>query len=119
MAGFPYCVYRPESVRTTLRDTQGSVHLLDVPVHDPDLSRLRDCNRMESPFAERGVLWRGTVGTATARLMTAGGVLAAMQALAQAGFTMYDDPRVPDEFRRHPGEGPPGAGSQPQTPPAH
>jgi len=111
MDGFPYRVYRPEPVRTTLRDVHSGVHVLDVPVHDPALSRLRDCNRMEKPFAERGVLRRGTVGTATARLLTAGGVVAAMRELAQAGFTMYDDSHVPEEFRRHAGDGPPAAGS--------
>ncbi len=99
---FPYRVYRPDPVRTTLRDSNGTVHLLSVRVHDPDLSRLRDCNRMEKPFADRGVLRLGTVGAATARLMTADGVLAAMRELARAGFTMYDDQRVPHEFRRRP-----------------
>lgn len=97
---FPYRVYRSEPARTTLRDSEGCVRVLEVPVHDPELSRLRDCNRMEKPFADRGVLRQGAIGAATARLMAADGVLSAMKDLAQAGFTMYDDRRVPEAFRR-------------------
>jgi aminoglycoside 3-N-acetyltransferase len=97
---FPYQVYLAETVDVRVRDTLGTEFTLSVPVHDPDMSRLRDCNKMERHFRDGGVLVRGSVAEAEARLLDARGVLRVMSELAGRGVTMYFDDQVPSEKRR-------------------
>lgn len=91
---FPYRTYMPQAIRVELR-AGGTISDMEARVHDPALSRLRDCNKMEPYFARGGVLTRGKVCDAEARLMSAAGVLHLMRELAEQGITMYDDARVP------------------------
>jgi aminoglycoside 3-N-acetyltransferase len=96
---FPYQTYLAAPIQIELR-TGDTVTTMQARVHDPALSRLRDCNKMESYFAQGGVMTKGSVGDAEARLLDAAGVLRVMRELAERGITMYDDERVPDSKRR-------------------
>ena len=98
--GFPYVVYAESLVPVRIRDAEGRESEIAFRAHAKSLSSLRDCNKMERYFLEAGVLKRGTVGDAEARLLDAAGVLRVMEELAARGITMYADDRVPAERRR-------------------
>ena len=99
-SGFPYVTYLPSPILVRVIDADGHEFELPTPVHDPALSRLRDCNKLERPFLEGGILTVGKVGDAEARLLDARGVLEVMTRLAERGITMYFDDRVPPDKRR-------------------
>jgi aminoglycoside 3-N-acetyltransferase len=98
--GFPYLTYLPGPILVRVTDESGRELEMATRVHDPTLSRLRDCNKLEPHFLEAGVLARGKIGDAEARLMPARGVLEVMTRLAERGITMYFDDRVPPERKR-------------------
>jgi aminoglycoside 3-N-acetyltransferase len=97
---FPYRTYLDTTIEARVRGEDGAEFAMLVPVHDPDLSRLRDCNKMERYFRDGGALVAGKVCEAEARLLDARAVLTIMSDLAARGITMYFDDRVPAEKRR-------------------
>ena len=97
---FPYAVYAEKRIPVKIRDGSGVEREIEFRPHAKSLSSLRDCNKMERYFDAAGILRRGRVGEAEARLLNAAGVLRVMTDLARRGITMYVDERIPPQHRK-------------------
>jgi len=97
---FPYAVYADKRILVKVRDSGGKEQGIEFRPHAKSLSSLRDCNKMERYFDAAGILRRGRVGEAEARLLNGAGVLRVMTDLARRGITMYVDEHVPPQHRK-------------------
>jgi len=86
---FPVRVYLDRAFELRGRDDDGEAFVARTLCHDPLLSAVRDCMRMDAPLREAGVLRSVPVGAAEVLCLDAGGLTHVLEQQATRKRTIY------------------------------
>jgi aminoglycoside 3-N-acetyltransferase len=86
---YPLPVHMPQAKRVEVILPSGARHTMDCKVHNPEISAIRDCNKIEPFFREYGILEETRIGNARVMLIDASRLIETMQSLLARGITIY------------------------------
>jgi hypothetical protein len=86
---FPMPVYVPKIYTVDVVLPEGRRHRMKCHVHDPKMTAIRDCNKIEPYFEEYGILRKTRIGDAKVMLIDGARLNPTMQALLDRGITIY------------------------------
>lgn len=90
---FPYPVYVSKVYDLPVVDESGKQFRMRCRVHDPKMTAIRDCNRLEPYLRQYGVLKMTHIGEARALLLDGERFLPTMRTLVDIGVTIYNPRR--------------------------
>lgn len=86
---FPFPVYAPGTWRVQVILPTGEHHTMECKVHNPQVTAIRDCNKVEPYFREYAILADTQIGDARVMVIDAGRLNDTMRRLLDRGITIY------------------------------
>ena len=90
---FPYNVYLDGIFEAVIIDNEGNEKVMQTKVHNPDVQRFRDVNKMEKYFVGYNIMRIGEIGNADARLIKVRDQIRVMDILLKKNITIYTVPQ--------------------------
>jgi len=87
--GFPFDVYLPNLFQFTVKDRDREVRTVEARLFNPEVSKLRDINKITPYLLDRKMLKQTVIGKATCRLMKAKDLMAILDVMLKKGETIY------------------------------
>lgn len=86
---FPLPVHMPDPAVVEVIMPDGKRQTVTCIVHNPEMTAIRDCNKVEPYFVEYSILKDTKIGAGRVMVIDAGRLLSTMQALLDRGITIY------------------------------
>ena len=96
---FPYKVYLDDIFEAVIIDNEGNEKIIQTRIHNPDVQRFRDVNKMEEYFIEYSIMRIGKIGNAEARLIKVRDQIRVMEILLKKNITIYTIPHYHNKIK--------------------